>query len=55
MLLTGETEVLGENLSQCHFDGHKCHKDWLRNQCLHGDRRATNRLCHGYVCVELPN
>jgi hypothetical protein len=23
--LAGETEILGENLSQCHFDHHKAH------------------------------
>jgi hypothetical protein len=27
MILTGETEELGENLSQCHFVHHKPHMD----------------------------
>jgi hypothetical protein len=26
--LTKETEVLGKNLSQCHFVHHKFHKSW---------------------------
>jgi hypothetical protein len=28
MILTGETEELGENLSQCHFFHRKYHMDW---------------------------
>jgi hypothetical protein len=28
MRMTGETEVLGENLPQCHFVHHKSHMTW---------------------------
>jgi hypothetical protein len=41
--LAGETEVLGENLSQCHFAHHKSHMSWARS----GGKPATNRLSYG--------
>jgi hypothetical protein len=48
MILTGETEELGESMSQCHFVYHKSHMDWPgREPGLRGERPATNRLSHG--------
>jgi hypothetical protein len=51
--LTGETEVLGENLPQCHFAHHKYHMTWPE---LEPAKPATNRLSYGtasWNCAEL--
>jgi hypothetical protein len=44
--LEGETEVLGENLTQCRFVHHKA---WCldTNPGRHGGKPATNRLSYG--------
>jgi hypothetical protein len=42
--LAGETEVLGENLSQRHFVYHKSH---LTKPGRRGGKSATNRLSYG--------
>ena len=41
MTLTGETEVLGEKLSQCHLVHHRpeSHMDWTRKGLTHGTAR----------------
>jgi hypothetical protein len=44
--LAGETEVLGENLPQCHFVHHKSHYDlnWARTRAAAvGSQRLTAR------------
>jgi hypothetical protein len=42
--LAGETEVLGENLPQCHFVHHKSHMTWPG---IEPGKPVTNRLSYG--------
>jgi hypothetical protein len=46
--LAGETEVPGENLSQCLFVNNKSHMNWPgANRGHSGGKPATNRLSYG--------
>jgi hypothetical protein len=44
--LAGETEVLGENLPQCHFIYYKSYMTW-QNPGRRGWKPATNHLSYG--------
>jgi hypothetical protein len=47
-ILSGETEVFGENLSQCDFVHHESHMTWPgSNTGRRGGKPATNRLSYG--------
>jgi hypothetical protein len=46
--LAGETEVLGQNLPQCHFVHHKPHMLYPdANPDRRGGKPASNRLSYG--------
>jgi hypothetical protein len=50
--LEGETEILGKNLSQCHFVHHKFHwPDMRSNPGRRVGKSATNRLSYGTAVV----
>jgi hypothetical protein len=48
MILTEETEVLGENLHRRHFVHHKSH---LPDPGRRGGKPATNRFSYGAACI----
>jgi hypothetical protein len=51
--LAGETEVLGDNLPQCHFIHHKFHKTWSWLELgPPGRKPAINYLSYGTAYVK---
>jgi hypothetical protein len=55
-MLSWETEVLGENLPQCHFVHYKFHMTWpgIESGCR-GGKPATNCLGYGTACSTVCN